>query len=122
MNKLVIPLTVVNFILLIVILAQGREHTNRTVPDVLQVRKLQLVDSSGEVRAQLNVEETSSTVVFRMMDSDGTIRVKLGADEQGSGLVLLNDLTELGVHILADDTGSTLTLRQPDGTEQTIKP
>lgn len=122
MNRIAIPLTVINSVLLIVTLAQGRELASRSVPDVLQVRTFQLVDARGEVRAQLNVDETSGSVVFRMMDSAGTIRVKLGADDGGSGLVLLNDLTEVGIHLLADDTGSSITLRDPDRTELMIEP
>jgi two-component sensor histidine kinase len=63
------------------------------------------------VRAQLNVE-SNGEVVIRLRDEKETIRVKLGASEDGSGLVLLDDLTELGVHILADQSCSGLTLTE----------
>jgi hypothetical protein len=56
------------------------------------------------------------------MDETGTIRVKLGASKDGSGLVLVNDATELGVQILATASGSSVKLRSPDGREQTIAP
>jgi hypothetical protein len=61
-------------------------------------------------------------VVFRLLDQDGTIRVKLGAAREGSGLLLANDATEPGVHILADSTGSSLKLRNKDGAELKLAP
>lgn len=122
MNRLALALTVINFALLIVVLAQSRAIANQTIPEVLRVRKLQLIDSRGEVRAQLNVEEASDNVVLRLMDHQGTIRVKLGASEDGSGLVLLNDLTELGVHLLADQNGTSLTLTEQGGVKRVIQP
>ena len=122
MNRLALALTVINFALLIVVLAQSRAIANQTIPEVLHVRKLQLIDSRGVVRAQLNVEEASDNVVLRLMDHQGTIRVKLGASEDGSGLVLLNDLTELGVHLLADQNGTSLTLTEQGGVKRVIQP
>jgi len=50
-----------------------------------------------------------------MSDATGTIRVKLGAGEDGSGLVLLNDATNPGLHALAKKNGTSLTLIDKDG-------
>ena len=63
---------------------------------------------NGEVRAQLDVE-SNGEAVFRLPDAQGTIGVKMGASEDGSGLLLINDLTEPGVQILADQNGTSLT-------------
>jgi hypothetical protein len=78
------------------------------------------VDENGEVRAQLNVSDPSGETVFRMMDQEGTIRVKLGASTDGSALVLLNDLTEPGIHILAQQDDTSLTLTEQGGEKQVV--
>ena len=52
------------------------------------------------MRARLNVE-ANGEVVFRLLDETGTIRVKLGAGSDGSGLLLANDATEPGIHMVA---------------------
>jgi hypothetical protein len=54
----------------------ARMPGTKTAPaasDVLRVRVFELVDGHGQVRAQLNVED-SGEVVFRLRDADGTIR------------------------------------------------
>ena len=56
--------------------------------------------------------ESNGEVVFRLRDEKGTVRVKMGASEEGSGLLLINHLTEPGVHILADQNGTSLTLTE----------
>ena len=122
MNRLAVVLTVINFVLLIFLLAQSRLIANQTIPQVLRVRAFQLVDENGEIRAQLNVDETNGEVIFRLMDAKGTIRVKMGASEEGSGLLLLNNLTEPGVHILANQDGTTLTLVDHNGVKRVIEP
>ena len=80
-------------------------------PDVVRARAIELVDSRGRVRAQLNVE-SSGEVIFRLRDSAGTIRVKLGASEDGSGLLLANEATEPGVHILANRRATSVTVQR----------
>ena len=121
-NRPALVLTVINFILLIAVLAQSRIIATQRIPEVLRVRTFQLVDENGEVRAQLNVDGTNGEVIFRMMDQQGTIRVKMGASEDGSGLLLANHLTEPGVHILANEGGSSITLVEENGEKQVIKP
>ncbi|HUG15916.1 MAG TPA: hypothetical protein VMM78_12975, partial [Thermomicrobiales bacterium] len=70
----------------------------------------------------INVEPNGE-VVLRLLDRNGTIRVKLGASETGSGLVLLDEQTEPGVHIRARRAGTTsLTLRGGPGQERVIRP
>jgi hypothetical protein len=116
-----IALTAVNLVLLLSVLAQLRSTAAQSVTPVLRGHALELVDDHSQVRSRLAVEPTGE-VVFRLLDQKGTIRVKLGANEEGSGLLLNNDATEPGVHILAKSTGSTLTLANKDGRERVIRP
>ncbi|HEX2992065.1 MAG TPA: hypothetical protein VHO49_15375 [Anaerolineales bacterium] len=117
-NRLPLILTLVNVLLLIAVLIQGRMIAS-DVPDVLRVRAFELVDEDGQVRAQFSVEE-SGEVVFRLRDEHGVIRVKLGASQEGSGLVLINDQTEPGVQILARPGETVLTLSEQGGEKQVI--
>src|ERR687898_2110065 len=80
-------------------------------PAVLRAQAIELVDARGRVRAQLKVEP-GGQVVFRLRDQTGQIRVKLGADEAGSGLVLMNETSEPGVHVLATRAGTSLALQR----------
>jgi hypothetical protein len=121
-NRLAVALTVINLILLIVVIAQSRMIANQTIPEVLRVRAFELVDDNGRVRAQLNIDETNGEVIFRLRDEKETIRVKLGASEEGSGLLLINDLTEPGVHLMAKQDDTSLTITNQSGAEQIIKP
>lgn len=88
---------------------------------VLRGRALELVDERGKTRARLNVEP-GGEVVLRLLDQEGTIRVKLGAGREGSGLLLANDATEPGVHILANASGSSVRVVNKDGSERVIAP
>ncbi len=118
---LAISLTVINLILLFFILTQARPLVAQTVAPVLRAQAIELVDNQGQIRAQLNVE-SGGEVVFRLRDTNGNIRVKLGAAEDGSGLLLLDEATEPGVHILVKPTGATITLTGQAGQQQVIKP
>ncbi len=99
---------------------KSKDKTPETVP-VLRAQLIELVDAKGQVRAQLKVEENGETL-FRMKDAQGTIRVKLAAGGDGSGLVLLDDKTEVGIHAIAKGKGSFLTVANQNGKKQTIQP
>jgi hypothetical protein len=120
-HRFTAALIVLNAVFLLVFLAQIVSAAAPTEPPVMRVRAMELVDARGQVRAQLNVE-SGGEVVLRLRDANGAVRVKLGASEKGSGLLLANDYTEPGVHILAQDGGASLTLRNKDGRQQLIKP
>ena len=119
-HRFMIALTVINLVILIVALVQTRSIAVQTVPSVLRARAIELVDERGKVRAQLNVE-SNEEVVFRMRDAKGTIRVKLGANEDGSGLVLMDDRTELTVQIRANRAGPSVKLIDKNGQERVIR-
>ena len=92
-------------------LLRDRSASAQPAASVVRAQAIELVDARGRVRAQLNVE-ASGEVVFRLRDSTGTIRVKLGASEDGSGLLLANEATEPGVHILANRRATSVTVKR----------
>ena len=120
LRRVAVALLCANLVLLLGVWLLGRSAGAQAVPSVLRARAIELVDDRGLVRAQLDVE-SSGEVVFRLRDASGTIRVKVGASEEGSGLVLLDEATEPGIHMLAKRGGTSLTLAK--GKQQhTIKP
>jgi hypothetical protein len=82
--------------------------------DKITVKEFELVDAAGKQRASIKVEE-GNEVVFRLRDQKGEIRLKLGAGENGSGIVMLDENTEPGVHMLAKKTGSSITVMSTGG-------
>lgn len=104
-EKLCVLLSATNAVLLAALLAdRGVAAAGQELP-VLRGRGLELVDAGGQTRAQFNVEP-DGTAVFRIRDAEGTIRVKLGAGPTGSGLLLLDETTEPGVHLIARRAGT----------------
>ncbi len=136
-------LTIVNVVILVGTLARGftplaavtavagsqvPASSTDSVAPVLRARALELVDERGRVRSRLDVEPDGE-VVFRLLDQQGTIRVKLGASGTGSGLLLLDEATEPGVHMIARRRGSadrpattSVTLRGEGGRERVLSP
>lgn len=87
--------------------------------DKIRVKEFELVDNAGTVRAAIKIEPDGE-VMLRLRDKTGAIKVKLGANEAGSGLVLLNNATELGIQALAKDKGTTLVLTGKDGKKREL--
>lgn len=121
MQRIGLVLTLVNSGLLFGFLASSRLTAAPAVEPVVRTGMLELVDQNATVRALLKVE-ASGEVVFRLTDQAGNIRVKLGAGADGSGLVLLNDATEPGIHMLATATSTRVTLKGKAGGEKLISP
>ena len=124
--RFAVVVTVINLVLLVFVLTQHRSAVAQA--SVLRGRGLELVDATGQVRAQFNVEPDGEAV-FRMRDASGTIRVKLGAGAEGSALLLLDETTELGVQILARRTPTarhpattSINLTGADGRRRAITP
>jgi hypothetical protein len=127
-HRMAIVLGVVNLALLVFLLGYERAASAPGDTGVLRGQGLELVDASGRVRAQFNVE-ADGEAVFRMRDSSGTIRVKLGASDNGSGLLLIDETTEPGVQLIARRAAgpalpktTSITLSGPDGKRRTIEP
>lgn len=126
MQRFATALTLINLVLLLLI-ARAGNTTTQEVTATLRGRELELVDERGQIRSRLNVE-SSGEVVLRLLDQNGTIRVKLGAGEDGSGLLLADEETEPGVHIIARRAGTSerptttsITLRGAEGQERVIR-
>jgi len=110
-KQLAVALSAAGLLLLSVALLREGPADGQAIPEVVRARAIELVDGRGRVRAQLNVS-SGGEVVFRLRDANGTIRAKLGADEDGSGLLLNDERTGPGVHILATRTRTSLTLQR----------
>jgi hypothetical protein len=82
--------------------------------DKITVKEFELVDAAGKQRVSIKVEE-GEEVVFRLRDAKGEIRLKMDAGENGSGLLLLDENTEPGVHMLAKKSGSKITVSGAGG-------
>jgi hypothetical protein len=107
---------------LAVLLGAAATAQDRSSPGtVLRGTALELVDAKGKARASIDVAPDGE-VVLRLRDQDGAIRVKLGAGKDGSGLLLNNDATEPGVHLLAKDEGSSVRVVNKDGRAQVLAP
>lgn len=119
-QRLAMVLLAINLAVLALSFTAVRSSALQADNQILRIRMLELVDANGKVRSRLNVEPEGA-VVFRLLDERGTIRVKLGADEKGSGLVLLDEKTEPGVHIVArrsampDRKTTSITLKDAGG-------
>lgn len=120
-SRITVLVTALNFILLLVILVNRGSASVQAPESLLRGQALEIVDERGQIRARLNVE-TDGEVVFRLLDDRGEIRVKLGADAEGSGLLLANDATEPGVHLLAKAAGSSVKVANKDGRERLVTP
>lgn len=128
MQRSVIALTVINLMLFLFTLARSRPADTQAVVPVLRGHALELLDDRGQIRSRLAIEPDGA-VVFRLVDKNGAIRVKLGADETGAGLLLLDETTEPGVHIIARQTSTaekpattSVSLRGADGRRREIRP
>jgi hypothetical protein len=86
--------------------------------DKISVREFELIDGQGKQRVSIKVEPEGE-VVFRLRDKDEIIRVKMGASEDGSGIVLLDDNTNVGIHALAKKQGTSFTVLDKDGKKRT---
>jgi hypothetical protein len=120
-QRFTVVLAALNVGLVMLVLMQSASAGANTDATIVRAQAWELVDEDGQVRARLNVEE-SGEVVWRMIDQTGTIRLKMGAGVDGSGLLLLDDETEPGVHLLAQPTGPTVTLTGKDGAALVLQP
>src|SRR5215216_4744465 len=120
-RALLIVLTGINLTLLVWLVVTARAAVaQQPVVPVLRASAIELVDAAGLVRAQLMVTPDGETLL-RMRDARGEVRVKLGAGEDGSGLMLADQSTEPGLHLLAKHGTTMLSLTDTDGTRRVIR-
>lgn len=128
-GKIAFVLTVANLVLLSIIIIQGNKAEAQPSPTpVLRAQKIELVEANGRVRGSLEVVD-GGEAILRLRDSSGAVRVKLGGATDGSGLILFDDSTEPGVHVIARRRGTSekptttsMRLRGADGRERVIMP
>jgi hypothetical protein len=116
-ERLVAAFAAICLLVPLAVLLLDRQADAERVPSLVRARAIELVDGRGQVRAQIRLDRDRE-VVFRLRDQDGTIRVKLGASRAGSGLLLLNEATEPGVHALARAKETSLSLQR--GEQRTV--
>ncbi len=116
-QRLSIVLFALNLVILFLVSAKPQQQTFQKIT----VQEFELVDKNGQVRANI-VAYPEGEVVLRLKDTKGNIRVKIGANDDGSGLVMLNNATDVGIHALAKAKGSSVSVVNPDGKKQEVKP
>lgn len=109
-QRLPLLISAFNLLLILFIAAKPAEENF----DKIRVKEFELVDKAGVKRASIKTEDDGE-VIFRLIDKTGTIRVKIGANENGSGLVLLNNSTELGLQALTGKEGTKFVLTDKNG-------
>jgi len=132
-QRLLIVLTVVNFVLLAFSAARSRAVVG--VAPVLRGRALEIVDDRGRVRASIAVYPADpkvkmpdgttgnpETVLLRLITSKGRPDVKIAATERGSANVFGGESDPTYVQILAEGASTSLTLVNKDGRQRVIKP
>ncbi|HEV8306655.1 MAG TPA: hypothetical protein VGW35_03225 [Methylomirabilota bacterium] len=134
-QRLLVTLTIINFMLLVFLLAQMRPVAANTESSVLRGRGLEIVDQRGKVRASIAVQPANDTyrmpdgtigypetVILRLIDPNGRPGVKLQASVQGAGIGLGGESDPTYARLGAKGAESSLHLRNKDGREQVIKP
>jgi hypothetical protein len=130
-QAIAVALTIINSVVLIFLLTQMRpaqaQQRQNTVP-VLRGRGLEIVDSSGRLRATISLQppvevggkKYPETILFRLIDPNGKPMVKIGAAENGAGLTLINESDE-GVIIHGHNDSSFVKITHK-GRQRIIKP
>jgi hypothetical protein len=127
-QRFLIALTILNFVLLLVVLLQGRPTGAQGVAPILRAKALEIVDDQGRERASISVLPASpmtnfpQTVILRLVDPKGKPFVKLAASEEGSVLLLLGESEATYAQIWAQGTKSFVKLTNQDGRERVVKP
>ena len=120
--QLLFGVTAVNLMLVVSTWTGSHAIANRGDPKVIRAQSIELVDARGEVRLQLHLGEDGSGNL-RIRDGNGKVRVKLGTSAAGStGLLLMDQSVEPAVWLVADKSGSSITLLGPDGKRRAVTP
>lgn len=129
-QRLLIVLSVVNFGILMSLLAQCHPAGAQDAAPVLRGRALEIVDGQGRVRASINVlsggtangQTYPETVLLRFIDPNGRPPVKLSASVQGAVLGLGGDSDPTHILLKADGASTSMKMTNRDGREQLITP
>ena len=134
-QRLLVVLTAVNFLLLVFLLAQMRPVQANADSSVLRGRALEIVDDQGRVRASIRILAADpafpmpdgrsgypETVLLRLITSQGRPNVKLAAMEDGAGISLGGDLNPTYAALGAQGGEAKLRLMNQDGKLHVITP
>ncbi len=125
-----VVLTLMNLVLLVLLMAQNLSARAQNTAPVLRGRALEIVDSSGRVRASITVEPAVTidsrlypeTVVLRLTDPRSGPLVKITATEAGEALGLSDD-ADGGVELASTKhRGNFVKIVSREGREHIIKP
>jgi hypothetical protein len=134
-NSLLMVLTICNFTLLTMLLAQGRPaEAGKTEPTVLRGSALEIVDSQGRVRASISVPKADlkqlkpngkpypEVAILRMIDPNGKPNIKLGASVEGGFLGVGGAKDPTYIQIIADGDETFVRLKNRDQRQRLLKP
>jgi hypothetical protein len=114
--------TTINLVLTLAVWARAGSTPPPAAPSVLRAQSFELVDSRGNVRAQLHLGEDGGGNL-RLRDGTGGVRVKLGARQGRTALLLFNEQIEPAVEVMSDaKEGTVLTLTANDRKQRVIRP
>jgi hypothetical protein len=136
---LAVVLTAINLALLLILLAHFHPAAAEGPAPVLRGRALEIVDSQGRVRAQIQVLPPSrlkdgrtypEMALLRLIDRNGRPGVKVGTSVEGSVMSLEGDserrewsgVQVLAGHVLADSPQSTVKLTNRSGRVRILQP
>lgn len=124
LQRLAVPLTLINSVSLVVLLLAAVAPTNptdRVAPSVVRAQAIELVDAEGNVRGQLHLGADGGGNL-RLRAPNGEVRVKLGATNDGSGLLLMDQTTEPALQLAAKAADTKLTLRSKGRQPKVLQP
>ena len=132
LSRFLVVLTVVNLAILLFAAVRVLPKIDEAAP-VLRGRALQIVDELGHVRASISVlpaqtqpngEIYPETVLLRPITERGRPSVKISASEETAGATFVgpSNTTNTYTTLQANQTASSLKLRDEDGGETLIRP
>src|SRR4051812_38021622 len=134
-HRFIIPLTVLNFLILIWSPFRASSAPAPEIPSVLRAHALEIVDDQGRVRAMIRVFPADPNVVMpdgtkgypesvllRLIDSKGGPNVKITATDDGSGMSLGGASNPTHIQALARGGSTSFKLINKDGREHLIQP
>jgi len=85
-------------------------------PDILKVRRLEIVSADGATKAELWVREDDGLPEFRMLDSQGRQRVRMGVFKQDQpALFVVDDDGQNRVSLVCNDVGEPFVILSMNG-------
>lgn len=124
-------LAVVNFAILVCVLAGPQLVSAGSGAGVLRGGALEIVDSEGRIRASLGIlppgaapdgSTAEETVLLRLINAEGQPTVKIGVSASAAALSLVGGDDASYIVIEADGPDSVIKLVGPQGATRTIAP